>query len=83
MVLLSFIFYIFRIYATFVTFVHQYQQNELSPLTLNHRTLEKDYDMRLEIQIGAKNVVGLNGFQLAASIESHDGFYPCEKYRFR
>jgi hypothetical protein len=53
MVLLSFIFYIFRIYATFVTFVHQYQQNELSPLTLNHRTLEKDYDMRLEIQIGA------------------------------
>ena len=51
-----------------------------------HRTLEKDYDMRLEIQIGAKKCDRLNMlmvFQLATAIESHDGFYPCEKYRFR
>jgi hypothetical protein len=42
--------------------------------------------MRLEIQIGAKKCDRLNmlmGFQLATSIESHDDFYPCEKYRFR
>ena len=43
-------------------------------------------DMRLEIQIGAKKCDRLNMlmvFQLATAIESHDGFYPCEKYRFR